>query len=199
MSIEALAVVLNHSKAKGTAKLVLLGIANHDGDGGAWCSIPTLARYANVDDRNVQRAIAKLVSSGELVVDIQAGGTHRTPEERRPNLYTIRLECPRWCDRSTYHRDTRKLSGSQLQLGGVAVAPPQYRHGVAVAPPHPVAPAPPEPSTRTDAHQVEPQVQDTRPCQDCGQSERKCQASQSAWSPEDRHPYVPAQVRHATG
>jgi hypothetical protein len=43
MSIEAVATVLNHSKARGRAKLVLIGIANHLGDQGAWPSISTLS------------------------------------------------------------------------------------------------------------------------------------------------------------
>lgn len=34
MSIEAMAVALHHSKTQGATKLVLLGIANHEGDGG---------------------------------------------------------------------------------------------------------------------------------------------------------------------
>ena len=64
MSVEAISLVLNHSKAKGTAKVVLIGIANHDGDGGSWPSHETLARYAQVDERNVRDAIKKLVDLG---------------------------------------------------------------------------------------------------------------------------------------
>ncbi|GAA4680185.1 helix-turn-helix domain-containing protein [Nocardioides nanhaiensis] len=81
--------VLRHSRAKGTAKVVLIGIANHDGDGGAWPSVATLARYANVDPRGVQRAISSLVDLGEVVVHRQDGGTRKTRDDRRPNRYTI--------------------------------------------------------------------------------------------------------------
>lgn len=99
--------VLAHSRARGTAKVVLLGIANHDGDGGAWPSIATLARYARVSDRNVNKAIAALVELGELVVSIQAGGLPEMAEYRRPNLYAIKVACPPWCDKSASHRDLR--------------------------------------------------------------------------------------------
>ena len=73
-----MSLVLHHSKSKGTAKLVLLGIANHEGDGGAWPSVATLMRYANMDRRSVQRAIQKLVEIGELQVLKQKGGNDMT-------------------------------------------------------------------------------------------------------------------------
>lgn len=87
-----MAAVLNRSKSKGTARLVLLGIANHDGDGGSWPSVATLARYANVSERAVQDALASLQRLGELVVQRNAGGTHTTRNDRRPNRYLITLD-----------------------------------------------------------------------------------------------------------
>lgn len=104
MSVEQLALVLNHAKAKGTAKVVLIGIANHDGDGGAWPSITTLARYANVSRSNVQEAIARLVRDGLLLVEYQEGGDLRTPRSERPNRYHILVTCPEQCDRTAQHR-----------------------------------------------------------------------------------------------
>lgn len=89
MSVESISLVLNHSMASGTAKLVLVGIANHDGDGGSWPSIGTLARYANCSERSVQRAIELLVKIGEVVVHLNAGGTHATQNRYRPNRYEI--------------------------------------------------------------------------------------------------------------
>jgi hypothetical protein len=108
MSAEALAIVLHHSKAVGTPKVVLIGIANHDGDGGAWPAISTLGKYANVDERNVRRAIDKLVMLREIRVierKIERPGRSAT---NASNLYEIRLQCPAWCDRSRHHKDTRK-------------------------------------------------------------------------------------------
>lgn len=102
-----MAVVLHHSNATGTAKLVLLGIANHEGDGGAWPSMKTLARYANADVRTVQRAIGQLIEAGELKRLVQQGGDHRTPDAERTNLYRVCVVCPPECDRSTGHRTDR--------------------------------------------------------------------------------------------
>lgn len=91
VSVEAVSLVLNWSRARGTAKLVLIGIANHYGDGGAWPSIGTLARYANATERTVQRAIEELVALGEVVVHVREGGTRETRADRRPNRYEITL------------------------------------------------------------------------------------------------------------
>jgi len=89
VSVESISNVLNYSRASGTDKVVLIGIANHDGDGGSWPSIATLARYANVDARTVQRSIKHLVEMGEIVVHDQQGGTQHTRPDRRPNRYEI--------------------------------------------------------------------------------------------------------------
>lgn len=104
MSVEHLTVVLHHSRAAGTDKLVLLGIANHAGDGGAWPAIATLARYANVSTRSATRAIHNLIELGEVHVDANAGGTQGTRKDRRPNRYEVLVRCPENCDRSTQHR-----------------------------------------------------------------------------------------------
>lgn len=106
MSIERVADVLRYSRAKGTDKVVLIGIANHDGDGGAWPSIETLSGYANVDRRSVQRAISNLVEMGELEVVQQAGGTSSTRADRRTNLYRVLVAPPQNGVTSTPPRDT---------------------------------------------------------------------------------------------
>jgi hypothetical protein len=136
MSVEAMAIVLNHSAATGTAKIVLLGIANHEGDGGSWPSVPTLARYANADDRTVQRAIDKLIKSGELSRQVHQGGDRRTRGGRFTNLYRVLVVCPDNCDRTPNHR---------LIHRGDAHATPQASRGDAHATPG-VTPTPPEPS-----------------------------------------------------
>lgn len=119
MSVEAITVVLHHSRARGTAKLVLLGIANHDGDGGAWPSIETLCRYAGVSRRNVQKALDDLEGLGEIKRHRQAGGNGAIPEHLRPNLYEVRLSCPPDCDRTRHHRPM-----STLPVYRVSVATP---------------------------------------------------------------------------
>jgi hypothetical protein len=89
MSIEAVSLVLNKSKATGRAKLVLLGIANHLGDQGAWPSISTLARYANASERSVKRDIQELMELGELRVELQNAPTH---QQYKTNLYWITIQ-----------------------------------------------------------------------------------------------------------
>jgi hypothetical protein len=88
MSIEAVSLVLNNSRATGRAKLVLLGIANHLGDHGAWPSISTLARYANASERSVKRDIQELVDLGELKVELQNAPTKT---QYKTNLYWITI------------------------------------------------------------------------------------------------------------
>jgi hypothetical protein len=89
MSIEAMNLVLNYSRATGRAKLVLLGIANHFGDNGAWPSIETLARYANASERSVKRDIQELVELGELVVEVNSAPMK---SQYKTNLYWIKVE-----------------------------------------------------------------------------------------------------------
>lgn len=91
MSYNAIDRVLRHSTAKGTDKLILAAIASHDGPGGSWPSVSTLAHYANVDRRAVQRALARLTASGELRIDGQAGGNESTRPDRRPNRYVLTI------------------------------------------------------------------------------------------------------------
>jgi hypothetical protein len=105
MSIEQMAIVLHHSKLNGAQKLLMIGVANHDGDGGAFPSQLRLATYCGVSDtRNLRRIIAKCIESGELVVDVHAGGGVNTPDSQRANLYTINVKCPPNCDRTAQHR-----------------------------------------------------------------------------------------------
>ncbi|MEU5788778.1 helix-turn-helix domain-containing protein [Micromonospora purpureochromogenes] len=63
------AVLLASRDLRPNERLVLVAIAahtNHDGD--AWPSVATIAEYAGVSTRTVQRALAKLVQLGRLVV-----------------------------------------------------------------------------------------------------------------------------------
>lgn len=116
MSVEAMSAVLNHSRAKGTDKLVLLGIANHQGDGGAWPTVATLARYANATERSVQRSIANLTRLGELLVERQAGGIAGLKSYQRPNRYVVTVTCPPSCDGTVNHRLRGYPQPQQLEL-----------------------------------------------------------------------------------
>jgi hypothetical protein len=123
MSIESVAIALHHSRSTGSAKLVLIGIANHDGDGGSFPKVATLAKYANVHPRHVVRCLNTLGALGEIVIHQSAGGTTKTPETLRPNLYEFILECPPDCDRTKNHRLTGEKLGRNYkgQYPGEAV------------------------------------------------------------------------------
>lgn len=169
MSIESMAVVLHHSRSGGTDKLVLLGIANHDGDGGAWPSVATLARYANVEPRAVQKCIKRLIERGEIAKDTQAGGLRNTPDYNRPNLYYIKVTCPPECDRSAQHRINRKDPLSVRTPGVPADTPPPVR-----ADTPPVSQRTPKPSLNHPSNSDESSFVSTSPakgetlCWSCG-------------------------------
>jgi hypothetical protein len=101
MSAEAVTVVLHHSKAEGTAKLVLWGIANHHSDAGAWPSIATLAKYAAVSERRVQQIIRDLAELGEIAIQEQGG---LGQAQYKTNRYHILIQCPADCDGSLNHK-----------------------------------------------------------------------------------------------
>lgn len=79
MSIRVQARVWKLSRSKGGDLLVLLAIADFADDSGiAYPSVATLGQKARLTDRNVQRAIRRLISVGELVIEERQGprGTH---------------------------------------------------------------------------------------------------------------------------
>lgn len=197
MSIEHMAVVLHHSKSKGTAKLVLLGIANHQGDGGAWPSLSTLATYANVDVRNVRKALAQLRGRGEVRVHVQDGGPRELDDQLRPNRYDVLVTCPPWCDRTPQHRDTRKrgTNASQLSLWKTPRTKAPPRTDSPGGPPDESAPltTPQEHSQQVVAQPQDARARplDHRPCSVCSMPQRTCEARQTKLLPEDQHHYSP--------
>ena len=88
MSIEVSNAVWKYSKSVGRARLVLLAIADHQGEIGAWPSIKTLATMVNASERSVQRDISELVQLGELRVEVQNAPTNR---QYKSNLYWVTL------------------------------------------------------------------------------------------------------------
>lgn len=155
-----MAIVLHHSRATGTAKLLLLGIANHDGDGGSWPSLMRLATYAGVDIRNVRRALPKLVELGEVEVIANGGGMVNTPEHARTHLYRLLVKCPPNCDGTTQHRRLCLECDEPLPFARYAFdrhakcmpEPVDNYPGAPASPPgasalSPGAPPPPEPSS----------------------------------------------------
>jgi hypothetical protein len=88
MSIEIMNAVWKHSKADGRARLVLLAIADHQGEIGAWPSLATLSKMVNASERSVQRDINYLQDIGELEVHYQQAPTRN---HYKSNLYFVRL------------------------------------------------------------------------------------------------------------
>ena len=88
MSIEIMNAVWRESRAEGRARLVLLAIADHQGEIGAWPSIATLARMVNASERSVQRDIQYLQDIGELKVELQNAPIRK---QYKSNLYWVTL------------------------------------------------------------------------------------------------------------
>jgi hypothetical protein len=98
MSLEAIAAVLHHSQATGTAKLILMGLAwhtNENAEDGCWPSQQTLANYANTTIRQVRRALNQLSDLGEIEVVNHGGEGSRF--DRLTNRYFIRVDCSEGC------------------------------------------------------------------------------------------------------
>jgi hypothetical protein len=88
MSIQVSNAVWQHSQSTGRARLVLLAIADHQGEIGAWPSLKTLAKMVNSSERSVQRDIQTLQELGELSVEIQNAPTK---QQYKSNLYWVTL------------------------------------------------------------------------------------------------------------
>ncbi len=67
--------VWRESKSDGRARLVLLAIADHQGEIGAWPSIRRIAQMVNSSERSVQRDIQYLQKIGELRIEVQNAPT----------------------------------------------------------------------------------------------------------------------------
>jgi hypothetical protein len=86
MSIEIMNAVWRHSTASGRQRLVLLAIADHQGEIGAWPSLKTLAKMVNASERTIQRDIQELQKMGELQVEVQNAPTK---SQYKSNLYWV--------------------------------------------------------------------------------------------------------------
>ena len=88
MSVKVSDAVWKHSKAKRSAKLVLLAIAdrcrNDDGTG-AWPSHADIATRTGLSEKAVRLKLAWLVANAELEIEARDG---------RTNLYTVLVKAP---------------------------------------------------------------------------------------------------------
>lgn len=105
MSVEAQNAVWTQSKSTGRARLLLLAIANYQGENGAWPSLELLAERVNASKRSVQRDIQRLVELGELIVKERSapfGGQYRA------NLYWVNVGV--FSDMTDWVSDTTELT-----------------------------------------------------------------------------------------
>ncbi len=99
MTSQDMTSVLVHSRAVGTSKLVLLGIAYHmgkDRSKGCWPSKSTLAAYAGVTTRQVSRSLNDLVELGELIIDSRASWKRGNGDFT--NIYFLNDLCSDSCE-----------------------------------------------------------------------------------------------------
>jgi hypothetical protein len=78
MSIKAIQVVLDESRHKGSALLLMVVLANYAHDDGTYAfpSVATMTRYTRLTRKNVQLLLRKLEQSGELTsMGIHTSGT----------------------------------------------------------------------------------------------------------------------------
>jgi hypothetical protein len=96
MSIESMSLALNlvDDRLTPSDKLLLVGIANHDGDGGAYPTLETLARYCGITVRGVQKRLEHVQVLGYVRRDINGGGSAKCPVHLRPTLYHLNLKAP---------------------------------------------------------------------------------------------------------
>jgi Helix-turn-helix domain len=112
--------VIEHSKHKGNAFVVLLMIANHakeDGSG-AWPSVPTIAAKSRISERTVQRTLGRLARSKELLIET-GQGPHGS------NLYTVKMTGVKVTGdilTPVPSNDTRVVT-NRAQGGDIAVSP----------------------------------------------------------------------------
>ena len=118
MSIKIMNEVWTHSKSTGRCRLVLLAIADQQGENGAWPSIATLALRANSSERSIKRDLAELEQLGELIVERQ-GGEGLT--QYKTNRYWVNL--PGVTDLAT--GVTESVSGVTELAPGVTTSGPQ--------------------------------------------------------------------------
>jgi hypothetical protein len=105
--------VWDNAGVEGTELLTLLVIADHASDDGtdSWPGIATIARKTRRSERRVQEAIQALAKKGLIEIEVNAGGNARTPNQQRPNRYTVkhtgvRTAAPQASERGEAERET---------------------------------------------------------------------------------------------
>jgi hypothetical protein len=88
VSIEAQTIVKRYSATKGTARTVLNALADYHGPEASWPSVQTIAEDINLSERQVQRWLRHLESTGEIK---NLGLNPHGPRGRQTYSYRINL------------------------------------------------------------------------------------------------------------
>lgn len=150
MSLAQMVQVLEHSQSEGKELLVLIAIAERDGEGGAWPSMSWLAKRGRVTESYARRLVRKLEESGEIITDLNGGGGIRTAQHMRTNRYSVNIPCPWYCDRTPEHRDLRESKNearrpkawAEIVLDNTPAPPTVPNPPTAPNPPHHTEPTP---------------------------------------------------------
>lgn len=155
MSVKSVGWAIEQDIGSATKKLILVGICNHDGDGGSWPAKSTLARYAGCSERTVIRLTQELEDEGWITIHKQGGGTVNTRADRRTNLYVVNyLRGDTFCHPVDDSRgDTQRAHGVTSDDHGVTSS--ASRGDIAVSP-EPSLNHPSEPSTANTLAVVKP-------------------------------------------
>jgi hypothetical protein len=96
MSVQATTWVWSNSKTTGTAKLVMLAIADHAWQDGtnAWPSIGRLAKMTGLSEDTVRRAVKQAEELNELAVDRKNGGRAKKGEHASNDYVLLMTEQP---------------------------------------------------------------------------------------------------------
>ena len=91
MGVKAVRRVLEHSRATGTDRLVLVILAEYADDQKCvcWPSVATIAKEAKVRARAAEAALCALQETGEIEVEIHGARYPKTRRQYRPNLYRV--------------------------------------------------------------------------------------------------------------
>lgn len=115
MSSVDMTAVLVHSRATGSTKLVLMGIAYHTGKDrskGCWPSRTVLAAYAGITVRQVGRCLDQLVALGELTIDSRASWKRGSGDYT--NLYFLADLCTDSCEIHKHQVGTSVSEGRDI-------------------------------------------------------------------------------------
>jgi len=122
MSISVMSAVWANSKSTGSARLVLLAIADFADDSGrAYPSVNTLAKKAAISERTAQYSIRELITLGELTVGENDG-------PRGCNVY--RVQCLQGAENAGVQDGTqggakRDMQGCKMEHRGVQTIAPE--------------------------------------------------------------------------